>query len=61
VTEGDQVVIGDTADDDGPADDVPAAPTGAVAYEVLCRRHHMRHMTAATARRRSAPTDSLWS
>lgn len=38
VTEGDQVVVGDTAGQ------------GEVAYEVLCRRHHVRRMTAAAAR-----------
>ncbi len=38
VTEGEQVVVGDTAEG------------GVVAYEVLCRRHHMRRMTAASAR-----------
>lgn len=38
VTEGDQVVVGDT---DG---------AGAVAYEVLCREHHFQRMTAAAAR-----------
>lgn len=38
VTEGEQVVVGDTAEG------------GEVAYEVLCRRHHMRRMTAASAR-----------
>jgi thymidine kinase len=37
VVEGEQVVVGDTA-----AGDV-------VGYEVLCRRHHMRRMTAASA------------
>ncbi|MBO0610676.1 thymidine kinase [Myceligenerans salitolerans] len=64
VTEGDQVVIGDTADDgnDGGNDGTGAATAGAaaVAYEVLCRRHHMRRMTAATARRRSTADESLW-
>ncbi|GAA1740015.1 thymidine kinase [Isoptericola hypogeus] len=45
VVEGDQVVVGDVA----------GAPDGArVAYEVLCRRHHMRRMTADVARWRSA-------
>jgi thymidine kinase len=39
VVEGQQVVVGDTA-----------ADTFEVAYEVLCRRHHMRRMTAASAR-----------
>lgn len=46
VTEGEQVVIGDVG-------------RGEVAYEVLCRRHHVRRMTAVTARRRSA-NESLW-
>jgi len=46
VVEGDQVVIGDV---DG----------GEVAYEVLCRRHHMRRMTAEVARRRSSSSASL--
>jgi thymidine kinase len=49
VTEGEQVVIGDVG---------PFEPAD-VAYEVLCRRHHMRRMTALTARRRSAD-ESLW-
>ncbi|WP_129338589.1 thymidine kinase [Cellulomonas endophytica] len=39
VVEGDQVVVGDVE---------PVA--GEVAYEVLCRRHHVRRMTAAVAR-----------
>ncbi|MEK8228820.1 thymidine kinase [Oerskovia sp. M15] len=30
-----------------------------VAYEVLCRRHHMRRMTSASARVRSASEDAL--
>jgi thymidine kinase len=38
VTEGEQVVVGDTA-----------TPTGVVAYEVLCRRHHMRRITSSMA------------
>lgn len=42
VTEGDQVVVGDT--------DAVGAPRDAVGYEVLCRRHHVRRQTAATAR-----------
>ncbi|WP_369373816.1 thymidine kinase [Promicromonospora sp. Populi] len=49
VTEGEQVVIGD----------VGAFEAAEVAYEVLCRRHHMRRMTALTARRRSVD-ESLW-
>ncbi len=46
VTEGEQVVIGDVG-------------LAEVAYEVLCRRHHMRRMTALTARRHSVD-ESLW-
>jgi thymidine kinase len=38
VVEGAQVVVGDTS------------ASRYVAYEVLCRRHHMRRMTAASAR-----------
>jgi thymidine kinase len=50
VVEGDQVVVGDVA----------GAPDGGpVSYEVLCRRHHMRRMTQADARRRSTVTDQL--
>ncbi|NNU28604.1 thymidine kinase [Isoptericola sediminis] len=46
VVEGDQVVVGDVSSADE------------VAYEVLCRRHHMRRMTAGVARR-LAPADGL--
>jgi thymidine kinase len=42
VVEGEQVVVGDVGDG-----------AGVVAYEVLCRRHHMRRMTSTVARRRS--------
>lgn len=38
VVEGDQVVIGDTGTEEG-------VPLPEVAYEVLCRRHHMRRET----------------
>lgn len=38
VTEGDQVVVGDIV------------PGNEVAYEVLCRKHHRRHLTAAIGR-----------
>lgn len=47
VVEGDQVVVGDVSAD------------GEVAYEVLCRRHHMRRMTADTARRLAPSEDTL--
>lgn len=42
VTEGDQVVVGDTVTE--PVDEPVAA------YEVLCRRHHRRHVTRAVAK-----------
>ncbi|MFD7510585.1 thymidine kinase [Streptomyces sp. NPDC059853] len=41
VVEGAQVVVGDVGD--------PAGARGEVGYEVLCRRHHRRRLTAATA------------
>ena len=41
VTEGDQVVVGDT---------VPEPGEPVAAYEVLCRRHHRRHVTRAVAK-----------
>ena len=42
VTEGDVVVVGDVADlDESPPE---------IGYEVLCRQHHRRRMTAARAR-----------
>jgi len=43
VTEGEQVVVGDVGGDAG-------ADAHVVAYEVLCRSHHRRGMTAASAR-----------
>ncbi|WP_324650922.1 thymidine kinase [Georgenia sp. H159] len=41
VTEGEQVVVGDT--------EAETAPGAGVGYEVLCRRHHVRRMTAVVA------------
>jgi len=41
VTEGEVIVVGDVENNEVPAD---------VAYEVLCRAHHRRKMTAARAR-----------
>ena len=43
VVEGDQVVVGDTGS-------AGRAERARSAYEVLCRRHHMRRMTAHAAR-----------
>jgi len=42
VTEGDQVVVADTA--------VAGEESAVLAYEVLCRRHHRRRVTRAVAR-----------
>jgi thymidine kinase len=47
VVEGEQVVVGDTA------------AHSDVGYEVLCRRHHMRRMTAAAARATTSAPDTL--
>lgn len=47
VVEGEQVVVGDVGSDD-PAAVPDQAPE--VVYEVLCRAHHRRRMTAARAR-----------
>lgn len=48
VVEGAQVVVGDVT---GSADEI--------GYEVLCRRHHRRRMTAATARAAALAPDVL--
>ena len=50
VVEGAQVVVGNTEDVGGPlADEVTGAGGAAVAYEVLCRRHHRAHLTRKAA------------
>jgi thymidine kinase len=51
VTEGEVIVVGDVDERGGP----PAE----VAYEVLCRQHHRRRMTAARARAVSLSADPL--
>ena len=51
VVEGDQVVVGDTA--------VAGEEPTVVAYEVLCRQHHRRRLTAARARAVSLTADPL--
>jgi thymidine kinase len=51
VTEGEVIVVGDVEDQD-------AAPAE-VAYEVLCRQHHRRKMTAARAKAISAVSEPL--
>ena len=50
VVEGEQVVVGDTADPDHVAE---------VEYEVLCRRHHMRRMSSQAARAGAQSADVL--
>jgi thymidine kinase len=52
VTEGEVIVVGDveTADQDADVD---------VAYEVLCRQHHRRKLTAARAKAVSLAPDPL--
>jgi thymidine kinase len=54
VTEGDVIVVGDT--EDGEAADGTA---GEVGYEVLCRQHHRRKLTAARARAAALSPDPL--
>jgi thymidine kinase len=51
VTEGEVIVVGDVEEQGGP----PAE----VAYEVLCRQHHRRRMTAARAHAVSLAADPL--
>ncbi|MFL6109651.1 MAG: thymidine kinase [Marmoricola sp.] len=51
VTEGEVIVVGDVEDEG----DLPAE----VAYEVLCRQHHRRRMTAARAKAISAVSEPL--
>ncbi len=51
VTEGEVIVVGDVEERGGP----PAE----VAYEVLCRQHHRRRMTAARAQAVSLAADPL--
>jgi thymidine kinase len=54
VTEGEVIVVGDTE-----AADVPAGEKPVVGYEVLCRQHHRRKLTAARAKAVSMVPDPL--
>lgn len=54
VTEGEVIVVGDTEGGDGPAGERPV-----VGYEVLCRQHHRRRLTAARAKAVSMVPDPL--
>jgi thymidine kinase len=56
VTEGDVIVVGDV--EDAQADSAPEKHAE-VAYEVLCRQHHRRRMTAARARAVSMVSEPL--
>ncbi|WP_243839005.1 MULTISPECIES: thymidine kinase [Aeromicrobium] len=51
VTEGEVIVVGDVED--------PERPAPQVGYEVLCRRHHRRRMTAASAQAAALSPDVL--
>lgn len=51
VTEGEVIVVGDVDD--------PDRPTPQVGYEVLCRRHHRKRMTAARAQAGALSPDVL--
>ena len=53
VTEGETVVVGDVAA--RASDGEPPAEAAVVAYEVLCRRHHQRGLTAAQAHAAAEP------
>lgn len=55
VTEGEVVVVGDVG---RPVDREGASPSG-VGYEVLCRQHHRRRLTAARAKAVSLAPDPL--
>ena len=54
VVAGEQVVVGDVGQLEGTLD---VGPVGTVEYEVLCRRHHVRRQTAATAGHRRPDPD----
>ena len=54
VTEGDVIVVGDVE-----ADHAPATAPGEVTYEVLCRQHHRRMLTAGRAKAVSLAAEPL--
>ncbi|GAB3783955.1 thymidine kinase [Nocardioides ungokensis] len=55
VVEGDQIVVGDVDQPEGAG---PAEPSE-IAYEVLCRQHHRRRLTAARAKAVSLAPEPL--
>ena len=54
VTEGDVIVVGDI-----PGEGDESEHSSVIGYEVLCRRHHRRTMTAATAHAAASSADVL--
>ena len=56
VTEGEVIVVGDIEGSESDADPAGAAVVG---YEVLCRQHHRRRLTAARAKAVSMVPDPL--
>lgn len=67
VVEGEQIVVGDVGGPGGPEGEDPAQPRllprseaeTDVAYEVLCRQHHRRRLTAARAQAVSLAPETL--
>lgn len=60
VVEGEQVVVGNTVSaGDASGADGSGSRSGQVGYEVLCRRHHLRRMTAHAARAVTLSPDVL--
>ena len=58
VVEGEVIVVGDVEDEDAAGGTHRAEPAH-VAYEVLCRQHHRRRLTADRARAVSLSPDPL--
>jgi thymidine kinase len=58
VTEGEVIVVGDT-DTDAGTDPGNASGDPVIGYEVLCRQHHRRRLTAARAKAVSMVPDPL--
>jgi thymidine kinase len=59
VVEGEVIVVGDVEQTEPDGHHVPALEDPEVAYEVLCRQHHRRRMTAARAHTVSLGADPL--
>lgn len=59
VTEGEVIVVGDVGETDPLGDGRARGEAGVVAYEVLCRQHHRRRLTAARAKAVSLVAEPL--